>query len=98
MKKTLTQAEVRDELAKVYAEELIALLPQMVRDECVACKNDIDRNTNIHEHDACTYPRKKRIDIFASKGVLLADETMMRDKLLMRLESRHTLFKPEWVN
>ena len=70
----------------------------MVHDECVACKNDIDRNTNIHEHDACTYPRKKRIDIFASKGVLLADETMMRDKLLMRLESRHTLFKPEWVN
>ena len=98
VKKTVTQSEVRDELARVYAEEVIALLPQMVRDACVACKNDIDRNTNTHEHDACMYPRKKCIDIFASKGVLLADETMMRDKLSTRLESRHTLFKPEWVN
>ena len=89
----LTQLE-----ARVYAEELIQLLPQMMHDACRACKNGVDRVVHAHRHDACMLQRKKNIDFLASKGVLLADEMMVRGKVSTRLHSRNVEYKMECLN
>ena len=96
--KVLTQVEVRDELARVYAEKLISMLPELVRDACTGCKNSIDRHVYAHQHDVCMFLRKKRIDLFATRGVLLTDDASVRTEVSTRLESRQLSYKPEWLN
>ena len=96
--KVLTQVEVRDELARVYAEKLISMLPALVRDACTGCKNSIDRHVYAHQHDVCMFLRKKRIDLFATRGVLLTDDTLVRSEVSTRLESRQLSYKTEWLN
>ena len=96
--KLLTQVEVRDELARVYAEKLIIMLPELVRDACTGCKNSIDRHVYAHQHDVCMFLRKKRIDLFATRGVLLTDDASARSEVSARLESRQLSYKTEWLN
>ena len=57
---TISQKDVPDELAIGYAEEIVKLnfLPRFVYNACSGCKNDVDKNTNIEQHDVCTLPRK----------------------------------------
>ena len=85
----MSQATVRDELAIAFAEEVVALLPSIVNDACSGCRNGIDRNTNAQQHDACTLPRKKRIDMFTETAVFLANEATVHKKLAVRLKSRN---------
>ena len=41
------------------------------------------------QHDACTPPRKKRIDMFTETAVFLANEATVHKKLAVRLKSRN---------
>ena len=70
---TMSQKDVRDELAIGYAEEIINLnlLPRFTYSECIGCKNGVDKNTNIEQHHICTLPRKKRIEMFIDMAVLM---------------------------
>ena len=54
-----TTPNVRDELAILYAEEVIAVLPQHVINNCTGCAFGYDKNTNASEHDVCTLPPKE---------------------------------------
>ena len=58
---TMSQKDVRDELAIGYAEEIINLnlLPRFTYSECIGCKNGVDKNTNMEHYRICTLPRKK---------------------------------------
>ena len=46
---TMSQKDVRDELAIGYAGEIVNLnfLPRFVYNACSGCKNGVDKNTNI---------------------------------------------------
>ena len=92
---TVSNACVRDELATLYAEELVIALPQIVRDNCVGCALGCDKNTAVYEHDECTMPRKRRVEKFARQILLDVDEVAIRDKLIARMASRHMLFDSE---
>ena len=56
----MSQKDVRDELAICYAEEIINLnlLPYFTYNECSGCRNGVDKNRNIGQHDVCTLSRK----------------------------------------
>ena len=96
-KLTMTQADVRDELAALFAEEVTCLLPNIVRDTCIGCKNNIDRNESMEHHDVCTLTRKKRIELFCEMALLLTNEKVIQNKLLNRLKSRQVSFNERWI-
>lgn len=95
--KKMSEANVRDELANVYAEEVIAALPQIVKNACEGCMNGFDKNTTENEHEVCTLPRKARINLFAEKIILSANDSSIRDKLSARLQSRKEVFDEKWM-
>ena len=94
----MTASSVLDELAIVYAEEVIDLLPHVVYNACDGCKNGADKNTAADQHAACTLPRKRRIDLFAESTVLVANESLVHDKLTARLQSRRKVFNADWMH
>ena len=91
---------VRDELAILYAEEVIAVLPQHVINNCTGCAFGYDKNTNASEHDVCTLPRKKRVDLFTMQILNIVDECAVRDKFTTRMKSLYAFFdvKKIYVN
>ena len=112
-KVTITQAQVNNELAIIFAEELNDLiLEQVVKDACFGCKNDIDKDTNPSQHYVCTMSRKDRIHLYSETALLLVNKEKVHKKLIMRLWSRNALFtkeinytkvhvlitKPRWMN
>ena len=94
---TMTQKEVRYELAIAYAEEILPLLPNLANEACSGCKNNIDRNTYAQQHDVCLLPRKKRIELFTEMALLSIDASLVHDKVIKRLKSRHATFNEQWV-
>ena len=82
-------AGVRDELAILYAEELVSALPQLVPTCCLGCMLGLDRSTSPTVHDVCTLPRKERIERFAEEFMGTVDELSVRDKLIKRMDSRY---------
>ena len=112
-KVVITQAQVNNELAIIFAEELNDLiLEQVVKDACFGCKNDIDKDTNPSQHDVCTMSRKDRIHLYLETALLLVNKEKVRKNFTMRLLSRKVLFteelnytklhvlitKPRWMN
>ena len=112
-KVTITQAQVNNELAIIFAEELNDLiLEQVVKDDCFGCKNDIDKDTNPSQHDVCTMSRKDRIHLYSETALRLVNEEQVHNKLTKRLLSRNVMFteeldytkvhvlitKPRWMN
>ena len=79
---TMSQKDVCDELAIGYAEEIINLnlLPRFAYNECSGCKNSVDKNTNMEQHDVCTLPRKKRIEMFIDMAVLMVGSVTVSGK------------------
>ena len=95
-KVVITQAQVNNELAIIFAEELNDLiLEQVVKDACFGCKNDIDKDTNPSQHDVCTMSRKDRIHLYSETALLLVNEEKSAQKHTMRLLSRNVLFTEE---
>ena len=85
--------QVNNELAILFAEELNDhLLEKVVKDTCYGCKNAIDKDANLHQHDVCTMTRKTRIDLYSEAALLLTDELKVHKKLAARLLSRNVLF------
>ena len=97
---TMSQKDVRDELAIGYAEEIINLnlLPRFTYSECIGCKNGVDKNTNIEQHHICTLPRKKRIEMFIDMAVLMVGSVTVQEKVAERLKSRNVVFNEKWIN
>ena len=62
-----------DELAIGYAEKIVNLdfLPRLAYNACSGCKNSVDKNTNIEQHDVCTLPWKKCIEMFTDMAILM---------------------------
>ena len=96
-KLAMTQADVRDELAVIFAEEVTYILPDIVRDTCVGCKTGINRNESPEKHDVCMLTRKKRIELFCEMALLLTDEKVIQKKILNRLKNRKATFKESWI-
>ena len=94
----MKETNLRDELSNVYAEEVIVALPRTVHNACDGCKNGLDKNTLENRHNACTLPRKNRIDLFAATIILSANESSVREKLFTRLQSRQETFDVKWVH
>lgn len=84
--------DVRDHLAVLYAEELIAALPQIVSENCMGCALGYDKNTSECHHEVCTMPRKKRIEQFARQILLTVEEKAIGDKLIARMHSHYMLY------
>ena len=93
----MTQADVHDELAVIFAEEVTYILPDIVRDTCVGCKTGINRNESPEKHDVCMLTRKKRIELFCEMALLLTDEKVIQKKILNRLKNRKATFKESWI-
>ena len=87
-----TTPNVRDELAIIYADEVIAVLPQHVVNNCTGCAFGYDKNTRASEHEVCTLPRKKRVDLFTIQILNIVDECTVRDKFTARMKSLYALF------
>ena len=96
-KLTMTHADVRDELAVIFAEEVTYILPDIVCDTCVGCKTGINRNESPEKHDVCMLTRKKRIELFCEMALLLTDEKVIQKKILNRLKNRKATFKESWI-
>ena len=93
----LTQKEVCDKLVISYAGEIQCLLPKLVNEACTGCKNNIDRNTYVQQHDDCVLTRKKRLEIFTEMALLSINENSVHGKVTMRLK-RHATFNGQWVH
>ena len=90
-----TTVGVRDELAILYADELVSALPQLVPSICLGCMLGLDKSTSPTVHDVCTLPRKERIERFANDFMGTVDEGSVRGKLITRMDSRHVLYNDE---
>ena len=82
-KPTMRQKDVHDELAIAYAKEIVNLnfLPRFVYNACSGCKNGVDKNTNIEQHDVCTFLWKKRIEIFPDMAILMVGSLKVQEKV-----------------
>ena len=62
--------DARDELAIGYAEKIenSNFLPRFVYNACSGCKNGVDKNSNIKQHDVCTLPWKKCIEMLRGQS------------------------------
>ena len=94
---TMSQKDVRDELAIGYAEEIINLnlLPRFTYSECSGCKNGVDKNTNIEQHDLCILPWQKRIEMFIDMAVLMVGSVTVKEKVAERW---NVVFNEKWIN
>ena len=61
----MTQADVRDELAAIFAEEVTYILPDIVCNTCVGCKTGINRNESPEKQDVCMLTHKNASSCFA---------------------------------
>lgn len=96
----MSQKDIRDELAIGYAEEIrnSNFLPRFAYNSCSGCKNGVDKNTNIEQHDVCTLPREKRIEMFIDMAVLMVGSVTVQEKVAGRLKSRNVVFNEQWIN
>ena len=94
----LTEAQVLDELVIIFAEELnSSLLENVVKSTCYGCVHNIDKNTNLQQHDVCALPRKTRINRYCKEALLLTDEVDVYKKLGERLLSRNVTLLEEQI-
>lgn len=87
------QGNVRDELAIVYAEEVLARLPTHVFERCTGCLLGMDASVFRQAHDVCkVMTRKQRIDNYIVEIVSAVDETLIREKLAARMKNSSLSF------
>ena len=75
----------------VYAEEIANLnfLPLLVYNACSGCKNGLDKTISIAQHDICTFPWKKGIEMFTDTAIIMVGSVTVQEKVAERLKSLH---------
>ena len=95
----MSQKDVGDELAIAYGEEVVDInfLPRFAYNACGGCKNGVDKNKKIEQHDVCTLPLKQRIELFIHMAVLMVGSVKVQEKVTERLKSRSAVFNEKWI-
>ena len=95
---SLTQSDVRGELAVVFGQEVIPMLKVVAMELCEGCKNGFDVDTHGHMHDACKLSQRLRIDKFLKPALLRVDVHNVQSRVRVRLQSRNAIFNDKWID
>lgn len=95
---TLSQLDVRAELAIVFAQEVMPMLKLIAMELCEGCKNVLDVDTHAHMHDACKLSQRARIDKFLKAALLRVDVQNVQSRVRVRLQCRNAVYNEKWVN
>ena len=95
---TLTQTDVRGELAVVFGQEVMPILKLVAMEVCEGCKAGLDVDTHGHMHDTCNLSQRARIDKFLNAALLRVDMQNVQSRVRIRLQSRNAVYKEKWLD
>ena len=95
---TLTQSDVRGELAVVIGQEVMPILKLVAMELCEGCKAGLDVDTHGHMHDTCKLGQRARIDKFLNAALLRVDMQNVQSRVRVRLQSRNAVYKEKWLD
>ena len=95
---TLTQADVRGELAVVIGQEVMPMLKLVAMEVCEGCKAGLDVDTHGHMHDACKLGQRARVDKFLNAALLRVDMQNAQSRVRVRLQSRNAVYNEKWLD
>jgi len=95
---TLTQADVRGELAVVIGQEVTPILKLIAIEVCEGCKAGLDVDTHGHMHDTCKLGQRARVDKFLNAALLRVDMQNVQSRVRVRLQSRNAVYKEKWLD